>query len=51
MENTRLGNPTISEVLHLRPSQMMFLAPMNQHGPPEPNHPVAKYGQTIGVSR
>jgi hypothetical protein len=29
---------------------MILLAPMDQHGPPEPDHPIAECGQTAGVS-
>ena len=51
MENTRLRNPPISELTHPLPSEVMLLAPMDQHGPPEPNHSKAKCRQTVGVTR
>src|SRR6266851_2297717 len=51
MENTRLWNPSINQFSHPRPRQVVLLAPMDQHGPPEPDHPIAKSGQTVGVSR
>ena len=51
MENTRLGNPASSQLSHPRPRQAMLLAPMDQRGPPEPDHPIAECGQTVGVSR
>jgi hypothetical protein len=50
MKNTRPRNPAVSQLLHPRPRQMMLLAPMDQHRPPEPNHPIAECGQTVGVS-
>ena len=51
MENTRLGKPPISQLLHPRPREVMLLTPMDQHGPPEPGHPIAECGQTVDVSR
>ena len=51
MENTRLWNPPICQLLHPRPWQVMLLSPMDQHGPPESDHPVAVCGETVGVSR
>ena len=51
MKNTRLWNPPISQFSHPRPRQVVLLAPMDQHGPPEPNHPIAECGQTVGVAR
>src|ERR1022692_3641603 len=51
MKNTRLGNPSVSQLSHPRPRQMMLLAPMDQHGPPEPDYPIAECGQTVNVSR
>ena len=50
MKNTRPRNPAVSQLSHPRPRQMMLLAPMDQHGPPEPDHPIAECGQTVGVS-
>src|SRR3974390_2229108 len=50
MKNTRPRNPAVSQLLHPRPRQMMFLAPMDQHRPPEPDHPIAECGQTVSVS-
>jgi hypothetical protein len=50
-ENTRLRKPPISQLLHPRPRQVVLLTPMDQHGPPEPNDPVAKCEQTVGVAR
>jgi hypothetical protein len=51
MENTRLGNPAISQLVHPLPRQVMLLAPMDQRGPPEPGHPIAESGQAVSVSR
>ena len=51
MKNTRPRNPAVSQLSHPRPRQMMLLAPMDQHGPPEPDHPIAECGQTVGVFR
>ena len=51
MKNTRPRNPAVRQSSHPRPSQMMLLAPMDQHRPPEPGHPIAECGQTVGVSR
>ena len=51
MKNTRPRNPAVRQLWHPRPRQMMLLTPMDQHRPPEPNHPIAECGQTIGVSR
>src|SRR5262249_5935200 len=42
MKNTRLWDPAIGQSLHPLPGQVMLLAPMDQHGPPEPGQPVAK---------
>jgi RNA-directed DNA polymerase len=50
-DNTRLREPPISQSSHSRPCQVMLLAPMDQHGPPEPSYPIAKCRQTVGVSR
>jgi hypothetical protein len=50
MENTRLWNPAVSQFVHPRPRQVVLLTPMNQHGPPEPDHPIAECGQTVSVS-
>ena len=51
MENTRLREPAVRQSLHSHPGQMMLLAPMDQHAPPEPNRPVAKCEQAVRVSR
>jgi hypothetical protein len=51
MENTRLREPPVRQSLHSHPGQMMLLAPMDQHAPPEPNRPVAKCEQAVRVSR
>jgi hypothetical protein len=51
MENTRLREPPVRQSLHSHPGQMMLLAPMDQHVPPEPNRPVAKSEQAVRVSR
>jgi hypothetical protein len=51
MEYTRLRKPTICKTLHPRPTQMMPLAAMNQHRPPEPHQPIAESIQAVGVSR
>src|ERR1035437_1533946 len=51
MEYTRLRKPTICQTLHPRPTQMMPLASMNQHRPPEPHRPIAESIQAVGVSR
>ena len=44
MKNTRVWDPPFSQLAHPRPRQVMLLAPMDQHGPPEPDHPIAKCG-------
>ena len=51
MENTRLRDPSIGQCSHPLPRQVMLLAPMDQHGPPEPDHPATKCGETVGVTR
>ena len=51
MENTRLWNPPISQLPRPLPSEVVLLAPMDQHAPPEPDHPIAKCGQTVNVPR
>jgi hypothetical protein len=51
MENTRRRNPPISQLMHPLPSEVVFLAPMDQHASPEPDHPMAKCGQTVDVPR
>src|SRR5260370_2000868 len=50
MKNTRPRNPAVSQLSHPRPRQMMLLAPMDQYGPPEPDHPIAECAQTVDVS-
>ena len=51
MENTRLGKPSVSQLSHPRPGEVVLLAPMDQHAPPEPDHPIAECGQAVDVSR
>jgi hypothetical protein len=51
MENTRLWNPSISQLPHLRPRKVVLLTPMDQHGPPEPGHPVAESAEAVDISR
>jgi hypothetical protein len=51
MENTRLWNPSISQLLHSRPSQVVLLTPTDQHGSPEPDNPIAKCGETVDIAR
>ena len=51
MEHTRLRKPTIRQTLHPGPIQMMPLATMNQHRPPEPHQPISESMQAVGVSR
>ena len=51
MENTRLRDPPISQLSHPLPGEIVLLAPMDQHAPPEPDHPIAKCGQTVDVAR
>ena len=51
MENTRLWNPSISQLPHPRPRKVVLLTPMDQHGPPEPGHPVAESAETVDISR
>ena len=49
MKNTRPRNPAVSQLLHPRPRQMMLLAPMDQHRPPEPNHPIVSVAEKKGT--
>ena len=51
MENTRLWNPSIRQLLHPRPREVVLLTPMDQHGPPEQDHPIAECGEAVDVSR
>ena len=51
MENTRLWNPSISQLLHSRPRQVVLLASTDQRGPPEPDHLIAECGETVDISR
>ena len=51
MENTRLRNPSIRQLPHSRPVQVVLLAPKDQYAPPEPSHPIAKCRQAVDVSR
>ena len=51
MENTRFWEPMIRQTLHPCPIQVMPLATMNQHRPPEPHQPIAESMQAVGVSR
>ena len=51
MENTRLWNPSICQPSHPCPCKVVLLTPMDQHGPPEPDHPIAEGGETVDVSR
>jgi hypothetical protein len=45
MENTRLWTPSIRQPLHPRPREAVLVTPMDQHGPPEPGHPIAECGE------
>src|ERR1041384_3548871 len=51
MENTRRRKPPASQFDHSRPSEIALPAPMDQHAPPESDHPRAKCHQTVSVSR
>src|SRR5215471_20909073 len=51
VENTRLWRPSISQLLHSRPRQVVLLAPTDPYGPPEPDHPMAECGETVDISR
>jgi hypothetical protein len=44
-------HPSIRQLSHLRPGEMLLLAPMDEHRPPEPDDPIAKRGETVDVSR
>lgn len=50
MDNTRLRNPSIGQLLHPRPREVPFATPMNHRGPPEPDHPVAECEQAVDVT-
>ena len=49
MENMRLGNPAIRQLLHFRPL-VMSLASEDQDASPEPSHPIAKNRQAVDIS-
>src|SRR5271157_1309242 len=50
MEDTRLWDPPVGQFPHPHPVQVMLLAPMDQHGPPEPHHPISEGMQAVRVS-
>src|SRR5260370_9347540 len=50
MKSTRSWNPSIRQLLHPRPREVVLLTPMDQYGPPEPDHPIAECAQTVDVS-
>jgi hypothetical protein len=50
VKNTWPRDPPINQDLHPHPRQAMSLASMDQSGPPKQDNPIAKHGQTIGIS-
>ena len=51
MEHARLRNPPFRQSLNSGPVGPVLLAATAESPPPEPSHPLAKYSQTVGVSR
>jgi len=45
-----LWDPPVGQFPHPHPVQVMLLAPMDQHGPPEPHHPISEGMQAVRVS-
>jgi hypothetical protein len=51
MEHARLRNPPCRQSPNSGPVGSVLLAATAESPPPEPSHPLAKYSETVGVSR